>query len=90
MAAYNNYKRNLVAFILPWGYVLMKNCDVDGEFLTFKTVKEYKDQTLSLWLLLKLHLFRDHVSIQKDILLKFMFPFYLRMGYMQFILVQNV
>ena len=68
MSHYNNYKRNLIAtksknyFVLPWACVLIKNCETDGEFLTFQTVKFFKDQKKSLWLLMKLHLFRDNVS----------------------------
>ena len=51
-------------FVLPWGSVVMKNCDVDGEFLMFKSIKNYKYQVKSLWLLLKLHFFRDQGRIR--------------------------
>lgn len=69
MVEYTNYKRNLITskdenfFLLPWACILIKNCDDVGELLNFKTKQEYKDQTRSMWLLLKLHLFRDNVSI---------------------------
>ena len=68
MAEYINYKRNLTAtrdlnfFLLPWAYVVLKNCDEEGELLAFKNKKIYKEQKKSFWLMLKLHLFRDNLS----------------------------
>ena len=69
MFEYNNYRRNLVVareknfFVLPWASLVIKNCKSDGEFLSFKTIKEYKDQRKSLWLLLQLNFFRDNLGL---------------------------
>ena len=68
MSSLRNYKRNILAskdvnfFILPWECVLQKNCAANGELLMFKSMKEYKEQTKCLWLLLKLVFFRDNVN----------------------------
>ena len=64
-----NYKRNISAskdknfFVLPWSSVILKNSDDLGELLEFKSAKTYKDQTASLWILLRLHFFRDNVFL---------------------------
>ena len=42
----------------PWGSVLIHNCDDTGKLLEFKSFKEYKDSGKSLWLNLKLVLFK--------------------------------
>ena len=95
MSSFRNYKRYIIAskdanfFILPWACVLMKNCGVNGEFLLFKSMKEYKEQTKKLWLLLKLVFFCDHVII-KFISNFLMRIFCFRMGCILFFIVQNV
>ena len=69
MSEFNNYRRNLVVgkdknfFVLPWANILIKNCSSDGDFLSFSTIKEYKEQGQSLWLLLKLQFFRDNSGL---------------------------
>ena len=50
-------------FLLPWARIAIKNCKDDGEFIKFNTVKEYKSQSKSLWLLLKLMIFRDNTNL---------------------------
>ena len=42
----------------PWGSVLIHNCDDTGKLLEFKSAREYKDSGKSLWLNLKLVLFK--------------------------------
>ena len=62
-----NYLRNLKTnekeyFFLKWGAVVLRDCSEQGDFLTFKGVKEYKEkhqQGQNQWLLLKLQLFID-------------------------------
>ena len=69
MSEFNNYRRNLVVgkeknfFVFPWANVLIKNCNTDGEFLSFATIKDYKAQLQCLWLPLKLHFFRDNLGL---------------------------
>ena len=69
MFAINNYRRNLSVgkeknlLVLPWARIAIKNCKDDGEFIKFNTVKEYKSQSKSLWLLLKLMIFRDNINL---------------------------
>ena len=49
------------AFKTPWGSIIIHNCDENGRLLEPKSVQEYKDHGKSLWLNLKLALFRkDH------------------------------
>ena len=75
MSEFNNYRRNLVVgkdknfFVLPWANILIKNCSSDGDFLSFSTIKEYKEQGQSLWLLLKLQFFRDNSGLYTVIVL---------------------
>ena len=47
-------------FKTPWGSVVVKNCDDDGKLLEFKSKNEYSRSEKSLWLNLKLKLFRDN------------------------------
>ena len=47
-------------FKTPWGSVVVKNCDDDGKLLEFKSKSEYSRSEKSLWLNLKLKLFRDN------------------------------
>ena len=37
----------------PWGGVLLKKCDPNGELYSFKTIKEYKETSHHLWLYLE-------------------------------------
>ena len=51
MFEFNNYRRNLSVDkeknlkVLPWACIAIKNCKEDGEFLTFKNNKKFKDQS---------------------------------------------
>ena len=69
MFEYNNYRRNLSVsleknfFVLPWASVVVKNCNEDGELLQFKTMKSYRDQGQSFWVLLKLSIFHDNLGL---------------------------
>ena len=45
-------------FKTPWGSVLIHNCDETGKLLEFLSVQDYKEGHRSLWLNLKLVLFR--------------------------------
>ena len=45
-------------FKTPWGSVLIHNCDETGKLLEFSSVQDYKEGHRSLWLNLKLVLFR--------------------------------
>ena len=64
---FKNYTTNLSKgneenkFLLPWGGVLLRNCDSLGDLLSFKSVAQYRDQEQPLWLVLSLVLFRDNV-----------------------------
>ena len=46
------------AFKTPWGSLLLHNCHDDGKLLKYESVQDYKDSGRSLWLDLKLVLFR--------------------------------
>jgi hypothetical protein len=71
MCSLTNFKRNISAsrdknfFVLPWSGVILKNSDDLGELLEFKSAKAYKDQRASLWILLRLHFFRDNVLLNQ-------------------------
>ena len=64
---FKNYTKNLSKpneeskFLLPWGGILLRNCDDLGDLLSFKSVAQYRDQEKPLWLVLSLVLFRDNV-----------------------------
>ena len=45
-------------FKTPWGSVILKNCNSEGELFRFKTITEFKDSRKQLWLLLSLKVFR--------------------------------
>ena len=66
MFEFDNYRRNLSVdkennlVVLPWARVALKNCKDDGDLLTFGSVKEYKAQPKSFWLVLQFMIFRDH------------------------------
>ena len=65
---FKNYMKNLSKpseenrFLLPWGGVVLRNCDQLGDLLTFKSVSHYRDEERPLWLVLSLVLFRENVS----------------------------
>ena len=46
------------AFKTPRGSLFLNNCDDDGKLLKYESVQDYKDSGRSLWLDLKLVLFR--------------------------------
>ena len=48
-------------FLLPWGGVVLRNCDDLGDLLTFKSVAHYREEGKPLWLVLALVLFRENV-----------------------------
>ena len=55
----SDIKRNV--FKTPWGSILIHNCDKKGKLLDFKSVQEFKDSCQSLWLNMKLLIFKkDH------------------------------
>ena len=55
----NNYVRNLLLecelnkFILDFPLAVIKNCDDEGEMITFRTSAEFKKQSKPYWLLMK-------------------------------------
>ena len=49
-------------FLLPWGGLSLRNCDENGDILTFKNIKEYKPVENKFWLHLPLLLFRANAS----------------------------
>ena len=55
-------KKEENVFLLPWGGVVLRNCDDLGDLLTFHSVAHYREEDKPLWLLLSLVLFRDNVS----------------------------
>ena len=68
---FKNYTKNLSKgnegnkFLLPWGGVLLRNCDSLGDLLSFKSVAQYMDEQ-PLWLVvLSLLPFRDNVCTSK-------------------------
>ena len=55
----SDIKRNV--FKTPLGSGLIHNCEETGKLLDFKSVQEYKDSYKSLWLNMKLWIFKkDH------------------------------
>ena len=42
----------------PWGSILVKNCDLDGKLLEFKSKRDYANSEQSLWLNMPLKIFR--------------------------------
>ena len=46
------------AFKAPWGSLILKNCNSEGELYDFKTINQFKDSRKQLWLLLSLKVFR--------------------------------
>ena len=66
-----NYLRNLTSnekeyFLLPWGGVVLKDCSGNGDLLSFKGVKNYKERHIlgeNQWIFLTIQLFMDQVSV---------------------------
>ena len=50
-------------FILPWGIVVLRNCDQNGDFLTFKNIGDFKKGGKDKWLVIQLLLFRENEEI---------------------------
>ena len=65
---FKQYTKNIAkpseenAFLLPWGGVVLRNCDDLGDLLTFHSVAQYREEGKPLWLMLSLVLFRENVS----------------------------
>ena len=49
--------------ILPWGSIVLRNCDQNGDLLTFKSIGEYKKTGKDMWLQIQLLLFRENDEI---------------------------
>ena len=47
-------------FELPWGGMVMRNCNKNGDLLKFKTVSQFDKKNKSLWIHLKLQIFREN------------------------------
>ena len=66
---FQTYTRNLAKtkeenmFLLPWGGLVLRNCDGLGDLLQFQSVAHYRDSNQPLWLILSLVIFRENVSI---------------------------
>ena len=63
-ASQRNYMRQLSIengnrHFLPWGAIVLTNCDQEGNLLNFDTLNTYKHQQLPLWIVLTLYLFKD-------------------------------
>ena len=50
-------------FKTPWGSVLIQNCDDNGKLIDYKSVQDFKNSGKSLWLNLKLVLFRKDSGV---------------------------
>ena len=61
------YRKNLSKqsdenlFLLPWGGVVLRNCNELGDLLSFKCVASYREHNTPMWLVLSLVLFRENV-----------------------------
>ena len=61
------YRKNLSKlgeenlFILPWGGVVVRNCNNLGDLLSYKSVASYKESNTPMWLVLSLVLFKENV-----------------------------
>ena len=49
--------------LLPWGGVVIRNCDDEGRLTKYKSVKDYRDGDKPLWVLQPLVLFRENGNI---------------------------
>ena len=49
-------------FLLPWGGLVLRNCDELGDLLHFQSVAHYRESSRPLWLILSLVIFRENVS----------------------------
>ena len=45
-------------FKTPWGSLILKNCNSEGELCDFKTINQFKDSRKQLWILMSLKVFR--------------------------------
>ena len=52
-----NLQKNV--FKCPWGGIIMRNSDDEGELLEFNILKDYKKQLRRYWLYLRLTVFRQ-------------------------------
>ena len=65
----NNYCQNLAKSneenkrLLPWGSLVLRNCDDTGDLVTFQNVTHFREEDQPLWVLLMLVLFRDNVHL---------------------------
>jgi hypothetical protein len=65
---FQTYSRNLAKtneenmFLLPWGGLVLRNCDELGDLLHFQSVAHYRESSRPLWLILSLVIFRENVS----------------------------
>ena len=66
MSAFSKYKRLVFkpneqnAFILPWAKVLIRNVKKNGEeFVSYKTIKEYRKKKQKPWILCSLVVFKE-------------------------------
>ena len=63
-----NYVGNLKAkennfYTLPWGQVIVRGCDEEGELLYFRNAKCYKAYGRALWIQLQVAMFRDSMGL---------------------------
>ena len=65
---FQTYSRNLAKtdeknmFLLPWGGLVLRNCDELGDLLNFQSVAHYRESSQPLWLMLSLVIFRENVG----------------------------
>ena len=50
-------------YTLPWGQVVMMGCDQEGELLSFKNDKQYRNYPGNLWIQLQVVMFRDREGL---------------------------
>ena len=64
-----NYCKNLAKtndenkHLLPWGSVILRNCDDTGDLVTFQNVTHFREEDQPLWVLLVLVLFRENGNL---------------------------
>ena len=60
-----NYERKLFgeeepnSFILPWGYILLRNVNSNGDLLLYRDIKEFRKSKVPVWVLCKVLIFRS-------------------------------
>ena len=57
----NIHKRNI--YTVPWGQVILRGCDEEGDLLIFKNSKQYKDYGKELWIQLQVVMLRDQAGL---------------------------